>query len=257
MVKKHKKLSDLVDVVKRLRNPKNGCPWDIQQTSKSLAKYTLEEAYEVIEAIESNNYRELEGELGDLLLQVIYHSIIAAEKKKFSIEDVIDTSVKKMKSRHPHIFMRDESIKTVQDVNEFWETQKKYERKKKGAQSVLDGVSVSLPAVTRSLKLQKRAAKEGFDWKDANGNLKKVKEELNELSHEIKAQNKKKIREELGDLLFSCINLSRKLGLDTETVIRDSNRKFEKRFKKMEKQMNKKKLEWNLKNLEKQWQNSK
>ncbi len=257
MVKKHKKLSDLVDVVKRLRNPKNGCPWDIQQTSKSLAKYTLEEAYEVIEAIESNNYRELEGELGDLLLQVIYHSIIAAEKKKFSIEDVIDTSVKKMKSRHPHIFMRDESIKTVQDVNEFWETQKKYERKKKGAQSVLDGVSVSLPAVTRSLKLQKRAAKEGFDWKDANGNLKKVKEELNELSYEIKAQNKKKIKEELGDLLFSCINLSRKLGLDTETVIRDSNRKFEKRFKKMEKQMKKKKLEWNLKNLEKQWQNSK
>ena len=257
MVKKHKKLSDLVDVVKRLRNPKNGCPWDIQQTSKSLAKYTLEEAYEVIEAIESNNYRELEGELGDLLLQVIYHSIIAAEKKKFSIEDVIDTSVKKMKSRHPHIFMRDESIKTVQDVNEFWETQKKYERKKKGAQSVLDGVSVSLPAVTRSLKLQKRADKEGFDWKDANGNLKKVKEELIELSHEIKAQNKKKIKEELGDLLFSCINLSRKLGLDTETVIRDSNRKFEKRFKKMEKQMNKKKLEWNLKNLEKQWQNSK
>ena len=257
MVKKHKKLSDLVDVVKRLRNPKNGCPWDIQQTSKSLAKYTLEEAYEVIEAIESNNYRELEGELGDLLLQVIYHSIIAAEKKKFSIEDVIDTSVKKMKSRHPHIFMRDESIKTVQDVNEFWETQKKYEKKKKGAQSVLDGVSVSLPAVTRSLKLQKRAAKEGFDWKDANGNLKKVKEELNELSHEIKAQNKKKIKEELGDLLFSCINLSRKLGLDTETVIRDSNRKFERRFKKMEKQMNKKKLEWNLKNLEKQWQNSK
>lgn len=257
MVKKHKKLSDLVDVVKRLRNPKNGCPWDIQQTSKSLAKYTLEEAYEVTEAIESNNYRELEGELGDLLLQVIYHSIIAAEKKKFSIEDVIDTSVKKMKSRHPHIFMRDESIKTVQDVNEFWETQKKYERKKKGAQSVLDGVSVSLPAVTRSLKLQKRAAKEGFDWKDANGNLKKVKEELNELSHEIKAQNKKKIKEELGDLLFSCINLSRKLGLDTETVIRDSNRKFEKRFKKMEKQMNKEKLEWNLKNLEKQWQNSK
>ena len=257
MVKKHKKLSDLVDVVKRLRNPKNGCPWDIQQTSKSLAKYTLEEAYEVIEAIESNNYRELEGELGDLLLQVIYHSIIAAEKKKFSIEDVIDTSVKKMKSRHPHIFMRDESIKTVQDVNEFWETQKKFERKKKGAQSVLDGVSISLPAVTRSLKLQKRAAKEGFDWKDANGNLKKVKEELNELSHEIKTQNKKKIKEELGDLLFSCINLSRKLGLDTETVIRDSNRKFEKRFKKMEKQMNKKKLEWNLKNLEKQWQNSK
>ena len=257
MVKKKNKLNDLIDVVKRLRNPKNGCPWDIQQTSKSLAKYTLEEAYEVIEAIESNNNKELEGELGDLLLQVIYHSVIAAEKKKFSIDDVIDTSVKKMKSRHPHIFMRDESIKTVQDVNDFWETQKKFERKKKGAKSVLDGVSVNLPAVTRSLKLQKRAAKEGFDLKNANGTLKKVKEELNELSNEMKINNKRKIKEELGDLLFSCINLSRKLGLDTETVIRDSNRKFEKRFKKMEKTMNKKKLKWNLNNLEKEWQKSK
>ena len=257
MVKKKNKLNDLIDVVKRLRNPKNGCPWDIQQTSKSLAKYTLEEAYEVIEAIESNNNKELEGELGDLLLQVIYHSVIAAEKKKFSIDDVIDTSVKKMKSRHPHIFMRDESIKTVQDVNDFWETQKKFERKKKGAKSVLDGVSVNLPAVTRSLKLQKRAAKEGFDWKKPEDTLKKVKEELNELTFEIKANNKKKIREELGDLLFSCINLSRKLGLDTETVIRDSNRKFEKRFKKMEKTMNKKKLKWNLNNLEREWQKSK
>ena len=257
MVKKKNKLNDLIDVVKRLRNPKNGCPWDIQQTSKSLAKYTLEEAYEVIEAIESNNNKELEGELGDLLLQVIYHSVIAAEKKKFSIDDVIDTSVKKMKSRHPHIFMRDESIKTVQDVNDFWETQKKFERKKKGAKSVLDGVSVNLPAVTRSLKLQKRATKEGFDWKNANGTLKKVKEELNELSNEMKINNKRKIKEELGDLLFSCINLSRKLGLDTETVIRDSNRKFEKRFKKMEKTMNKKKLKWNLNNLEKEWQKSK
>ena len=257
MVKKKNKLNDLIDVVKRLRNPKNGCPWDIQQTSKSLAKYTLEEAYEVIEAIESNNNKELEGELGDLLLQVIYHSVIAAEKKKFSIDDVIDTSVKKMKSRHPHIFMRDESIKTVQDVNDFWETQKKFERKKKGAKSVLDGVSVNLPAVTRSLKLQKRAAKEGFDWKNANGTLNKVKEELNELSNEMKINNKRKIKEELGDLLFSCINLSRKLGLDTETVIRDSNRKFEKRFKKMEKTMNKKKLKWNLNNLEREWQKSK
>ena len=214
-------------------------------------------AYEVIEAIESNNNKELEGELGDLLLQVIYHSVIAAEKKKFSIEDVIDTSVKKMKSRHPHIFMRDESIKTVQDVNDFWETQKKFERKKKGAKSVLDGVSVNLPAVTRSLKLQKRAAKERFDWKNANGTLKKVKEELNELSIEMKINNKRKIKEELGDLLFSCINLSRKLGLDTETVIRDSNRKFEKRFKKMENTMNKKKLKWNLNNLEREWQKSK
>jgi len=259
MVKKNikKNLDDIIDIVKRLRNPKNGCPWDIQQTSKSLSKYTLEEAYEVVEAIENNDIKELENELGDLLLQVIYHSQIASEKNKFDIYDVIEKSVTKMKLRHPHIFLRDKSIQSVEDVNEFWEYQKKIERKNKGATSVLDGISISLPAVTRSLKLQKRAAKEGFDWNNAKDTLKKVQEETKELSVEINKKNKKRIREELGDLLFSCINLSRKLGIDTETVIRESNRKFEKRFKKMEKKMNQQKLKWTLSNLEKQWKNSK
>lgn len=256
MVKKNK-LEDIIRVVKRLRNPKNGCPWDIEQTSKSLSKYTLEEAYEVVEAIEKGNISELEDELGDLLLQVIYHSVIAEEKKKFTINDVIEKSVKKMKLRHPHIFLKDKSIKSIQDVNDFWEYQKKIERKKKGSNSALDGVSTSLPAVTRSLKLQKRASKEGFDWNNPQDTLKKVKEELSELTIEMKSNNKKKIKEELGDLLFSCINLSRKLGLDTETVIRESNRKFEKRFKKMEKNMNSKKLDWKLKNLEREWEKSK
>ena len=194
MVKKNQKnLQDIIDVVQQLRHPKKGCPWDIEQNSKSLSKYTLEEAYEVVEAIEKNNYTELEDELGDLLLQVIYHSVIAAEKKKFNIFNVIDKSVQKMRSRHPHIFLKDSSIKSIEDVNNFWEQQKKEERKKKGANSILDGVSVSLPAVTRSLKLQKRAAKEGFDWKKPEDTLKKVKEELNELAVEIKAKNKKKI----------------------------------------------------------------
>ena len=256
MVKKNK-LEDIIGVVKRLRNPKNGCPWDIEQTSKSLSKYTLEEAYEVVEAIEKGNINELEDELGDLLLQVIYHSVIAEEKKKFTINDVLKKSVKKMKLRHPHIFLKDKTIKSVQDVNDFWEYQKKIERKKKGSNSALDGVSTSLPAVTRALKLQKRASKEGFDWNNPQDTLKKVKEELSELTIEMKSNNKKKIKEELGDLLFSCINLSRKLGLDTETVIRESNRKFEKRFKKMEKNMNSKKLDWKLKNLEKEWEKSK
>ena len=256
MVKKNT-LEDIIKVVKRLRNPKNGCPWDIEQTSKSLSKYTLEEAYEVVEAIEKGNISELEDELGDLLLQVIYHSVIAEEKKKFTINDVIEKSVKKMKLRHPHIFLKDKSIKSIQDVNDFWEYQKKIERKKKGSNSALDGVSTSLPAVTRSLKLQKRASKEGFDWNNPQDTLKKVKEELSELTIEMKSNNKKKIKEELGDLLFSCINLSRKLGLDTETVIRESNRKFEKRFKKMEKNMNSKKLDWKLKNLEREWEKSK
>jgi len=258
MVKKNlNNLDEIIDVVKKLRDPKKGCPWDIQQNAKTLAKYTLEEAYEVVEAIETGNYTELEDELGDLLLQVIYHSVIAEEKKKFNIKSVIRKSVQKMKSRHPHIFLKNENIKSIEDVNEYWEYKKKLERKSKGAKSVLDGVSISLPAVTRALKLQKRAAKEGFDWKNSVDTMKKVKEEVNELSMEIKKNNKKNIKEELGDLFFSCINLSRKLGLDVESVIRDSNRKFEKRFKKMEKNMNKNKLEWNLKNLEKEWQKSK
>ena len=258
MVKKNlNNLDEIIDVVKKLRDPKKGCPWDIQQNAKTLAKYTLEEAYEVVEAIETGNYTELEDELGDLLLQVIYHSVIAEEKKKFNIKNVISKSVQKMKSRHPHIFLKNENIKSIEDVNEYWEYKKKLERKSKGAKSVLDGVSISLPAVTRALKLQKRAAKEGFDWKNSIDTMKKVKEEVNELSMEIKDNNKKNIKEELGDLFFSCINLSRKLGLDVESVIRDSNRKFEKRFKKMEKNMNKNKLEWNLKNLEKEWQKSK
>ena len=258
MVKKNSSdLTDIIDVVKQLRHPKKGCTWDIQQNAKSLAKYTLEEAYEVVEAIENNNYEELESELGDLLLQVIYHSIIAEEDKKFNIKSVIVKSVQKMKSRHPHIFLKNENIKSIEDVNEYWEYKKKLERKKKGSNSALDGVSTTLPAVTRSLKLQKRAAKEGFDWENALETLKKVKEEVREVSKEIQDNNKKKIKEELGDLFFSCINLSRKLGLDVESVIRDSNRKFEKRFKKMEKNMNKNKLEWNLKNLEKEWQKSK
>jgi len=258
MVKKNlNNLDEIIDVVKKLRDPKKGCPWDIQQNAKTLAKYTLEEAYEVVEAIETGNYTELEDELGDLLLQVIYHSVIAEEKKKFNIKSVIRKSVQKMKSRHPHIFLKNENIKSIEDVNEYWEYKKKLERKSKGAKSVLDGVSISLPAVTRALKLQKRAAKEGFDWKNSIDTMKKVKEEVNELSMEIKKDNKKNIKEELGDLFFSCINLSRKLGLDVESVIRDSNRKFEKRFKKMEKNMNKNKLEWNLKNLEKEWQKSK
>tara|TARA_Y100000768_G_scaffold114640_1_gene84545 strand:- start:578 stop:1348 length:771 start_codon:yes stop_codon:yes gene_type:complete len=252
MVKKNN-LEDIVKVVKKLRNPKNGCPWDIKQTSKSLSKYTLEEAYEVIEAIEKGDFSELEDELGDLLLQVIYHSVIAEEKKKFTINKVIEKSIKKMTIRHPHIFLKDNSIKSIEDVNDFWEYQKKIERKKKGSNSILDGVSTSLPAVTRSLKLQKRAAKEGFDWNNAKDTLKKVKEELSELTIEINNNRKNKIREELGDLFFSCINLSRKLGLDTETIIRESNRKFENRFKKMEKNMNRKKIDWNLKNLEKEW----
>ena len=181
-------------------------------------------------------------------------TLLTIEKKQFNINDVIESSVKKMKLRHPHIFLNNQNIKTVSDVNEFWEYQKKIDRKKKGAKSVLDGISETLPAVTKAVKVHKRVAQEGFDWPTTEDTIKKVKEELKELEIEIKKKNKSKIEEELGDLFLSCINLSRKLKLDTETVIRKSNRKFDKRFRKMEKIMNKDNLEWNIKNLEKTWQ---
>ncbi len=254
MVKIKTKIEDIVSVVKKLRDPKNGCPWDREQDSKSLAKYTLEEAFEVVEAIELNKKDELKDELGDLLLQVVYHSVISEEKKQFNINDVIISSVNKMKLRHPHIFLNNRNIKTISDVNDFWEYQKKIDRKKKGATSIIDGISESLPAVTRAVKVHKRVAQEGFDWPTTEATIKKVKEELKELEVEIKKKNKKNIEEELGDLFLACINLSRKLKLDTETVIRKSNRKFDKRFRKMEVIMNKNKLEWNIKNLEKTWQ---
>ena len=254
MVKIKTKIEDIVSVVKKLRDPKNGCPWDREQDSKSLAKYTLEEAFEVVEAIELNKKDELKDELGDLLLQVVYHSVISEEKKQFNINDVIISSVNKMKLRHPHIFLNNRNIKTISDVNDLWEYQKKIDRKKKGATSIIDGVSESLPAVTRAVKVHKRVAQEGFDWPTTEATIKKVKEELKELEVEIKKKNKKNIEEELGDLFLACINLSRKLKLDTETVIRKSNRKFDKRFRKMEVIMNKNKLEWNIKNLEKTWQ---
>ena len=142
-----------------------------------------------------------------------------------------------MKLRHPHIFLKDKSIKSIQDVNDFWEYQKKIERKKKGSNSALDGVSTSLPAVTRSLKLQKRASKEGFDWNNPQDTLKKVKEELSELTLEMKSNNKKKIKEELGDLLFSIINLSRHLEIDASEAINQANHKFVKRFRLMEEEI--------------------
>ena len=163
MVKKNlNNLDEIIDVVKKLRDPKKGCPWDIQQNAKTLAKYTLEEAYEVVEAIETGNYTELEDELGDLLLQVIYHSVIAEEKKKFNIKNVISKSVQKMKSRHPHIFLKNENIKSIEDVNEYWEYKKKLERKSKGAKSVLDGVSISLPCCYKSFKTTKKSCKRGI-----------------------------------------------------------------------------------------------
>ena len=186
MVKIKTKIEDIVSVVKKLRDPKNGCPWDREQDSKSLAKYTLEEAFEVVEAIELNKKDELKDELGDLLLQVVYHSVISEEKKQFNINDVIISSVNKMKLRHPHIFLNNRNIKTISDVNDFWEYQKKIDRKKKGATSIIDGVSESLPAVTRAVKVHKRVAQEGFDWPTTEATIKKVKEELKELEVEIK-----------------------------------------------------------------------
>jgi len=224
----------LIELMAALRHPKLGCPWDMQQSFASIAPYTLEEAYEVLDAIERNATDELRDELGDLLFQVIYHARMAEEAGYFDFDDVARGIVEKMIRRHPHVFGE------VQHADEAalkaaWEAQKADERADKQNQpSALDGVALALPALTRAVKLEKRAARVGFDWPDAEAVFPKIEEELTELREGIAAQDAANIFEEVGDVLFAMTNLARKLGVDPEAALRASNAKFELRFKGME-----------------------
>jgi len=223
----------LIELMAALRHPKLGCPWDMQQSFASIAPYTLEEAYEVLDAIERNATDELRDELGDLLFQVIYHARMAEEAGYFDFDDVARGIVEKMIRRHPHVFGE------VQHADEAalkaaWEAQKADERADKQNQpSALDGVALALPALTRAVKLEIRAARVGFDWPDAEAVFPKIEEEL-ELREGIAAQDAANIFEEVGDVLFAMTNLARKLGVDPEAALRASNAKFELRFKGME-----------------------
>ena len=220
----------LLNIIRRLRDPKSGCPWDIQQTFATIAPHTIEEAYEVVDAIEREDWTDLKNELGDLLLQSVFHAIMAEEKGLFSFSDIVDVVSAKMIERHPHVFNGDVNQKTIIQQNRDWETIKSKERLKKDQNGTLDGVAIALPALLRTLKLQKRAANVGFDWKEPSEIIEKIIEESQELTAATDSLSKDSIEEEVGDLLFSLVNLARHLEINPETALRRTNKKFLRRF---------------------------
>lgn len=229
-----KQTERLLEIMARLRDPETGCPWDRQQTFKSIAPYTVEEAYEVADAIERQDLAGLKEELGDLLLQVVYHARMAEEAGLFGFEDVAAGIGDKLTLRHPHVFGTAQ-IAGAEAQTRDWETRKAHERAAKAQTGVLDGVPAGMPALTRAEKLQKRAARVGFDWNELAPVFAKVREELTELEQElVERAPKARIEDELGDVLFAVANMARKLGVDPEQALRGTNRKFERRFRHME-----------------------
>lgn len=226
----------LLEIMRRLRSPDGGCPWDREQTYETIAPYTIEEAYEVADAIERKDMADLKDELGDLLFQVVFHSQMASEAGDFTFDDVANAISDKMYRRHPHVFgTPDDRSSTEQTVA--WEALKAEERASKGKgqpTSALDGVALGLPAALRAQKLQKRAARVGFDWPDAERVLAKLDEEVAELKEAVAEKSSNEIEDELGDLLFVNVNLVRKLGFEAEDVLKKANAKFARRFQAME-----------------------
>ena len=242
MQQKHSQLARLLDIMARLRDPEIGCPWDVNQTFESIAPYTIEEAYEVSEAIASGDREKICDELGDLLLQVVFHAQMAAEEKSFTFEDVAEKVSNKMVRRHPHVF-GNLQIADEQHVKQNWEAIKKAERAEASnvqTTSILDDITSTLPAMVRATKLQKRAASVGFDWPDITAVIKKMHEELDELNQVLTdtPQDKERLQDEIGDILFVASNLARKAGLDPETALLGCNRKFERRFHYIEERLN-------------------
>ena len=219
----------LIEIMAKLRDPQGGCPWDLEQTFATIAPYTVEEAYEVADAIERGDLSDLKEELGDLLLQVVFHSRMAQEQGAFDITDVARAISDKMIRRHPHVF-GDHAYEDLSAQVAGWEQLKAQERQAKAKTGVLDDVPTGLPALTRAVKLTKRAARVGFDWPTAHEVLDKLREETDEIAVEIEAGDLAKAREELGDILFVCANLARKLDVDPEDALRATNAKFTRRF---------------------------
>jgi ATP diphosphatase len=228
-------------IMARLRHRQGGCPWDVEQTFATIAPYTIEEAYEVADAIERSDMAALKEELGDLLFQVVFHARMAEEAGLFAFDDVAASLSDKMVSRHPHVF-GDAEVRTAAGQTAAWEEHKAAERKRKasagpdGAHSVLDDVPVNLAALARAQKIQKRASRVGFDWGDAGPALDKVEEEVHELRVELRIADvpQERIDEEIGDLLFAVVNVGRLAGADAETALRRATLKFERRFRRVE-----------------------
>ena len=258
-------LSRLLAVMAWLRDRQHGCPWDIDQTFRTIAPYTIEEAYEVADAIERDDMPALKEELGDLLLQVVYHSQIASEAKAFAFDDVAAAIADKMVDRHPHVF-GDLDIKTADAQTVSWEARKAAERAAKGttegATGALDGVARALPALMRAEKIQKRAARVGFDWATIGPVIDKIEEELKELRVELEAGKveQAKVADELGDVLFAVANLARHCKVDPEVALRATNDKFEKRFRHIERRLaetGRKPSDASLEEMETLWQEAK
>ncbi|THB63294.1 MAG: nucleoside triphosphate pyrophosphohydrolase [Gammaproteobacteria bacterium] len=253
-------INRLLQIMERLRDPENGCPWDLKQNFKTIAPYTIEEAYEVADAIERDNMPELKKELGDLLLQVVFHSQMASEGDYFVFSDVVDSICEKMIDRHPHVFSG-VSLKNAAEVKSVWEKNKIKEQKNIGGfDSVLDGVPKNMPSILRSVKLQKKAAACGFDWDDVRDVFLKLDEEVEELREAVAENNRESMVDELGDVLFVCTNIARKLGIDPDTAIRSANSKFERRFKGIEKEVSESSqdiTDLDIEQLEYMWQKQK
>ena len=232
-------LKKLLNVMAKLRDPETGCPWDLQQTHASIAAYTIEEAYEVADALENGDSQQIKEELGDLLFQVVFHAQISSEKNGFNFGDIADTVTKKMIERHPHVFSNNSEVAN-DELSVQWEEFKEKERQnsaaRKGAEiSALDGVALAFPSLMRAQKIQKRAAKQGCDWTHLAPVIEKVHEELQELEIEIEAKNQiTRIADELGDLLFASVNLARHLEIDAETALKRATKRFERRFRYIE-----------------------
>ncbi|MDA7430592.1 nucleoside triphosphate pyrophosphohydrolase [Primorskyibacter aestuariivivens] len=224
----------LLEIMRRLRDPETGCPWDIEQDFSTIAPYTIEEAYEVADAIEREAWDELKGELGDLLFQSVFHAQMASEKGLFSFDEVADTMSDKMVARHPHVFGDESRDKSAEQQTADWEAIKAAERAGKAQGGALDGVAVGLPALLRAFKLQKRAARVGFDWPEVDQVLDKISEEARELVEARESLPQDKIEEEMGDLLFVMANLARHLDVDPEAALRRANGKFIRRFASIE-----------------------
>lgn len=224
----------LLEIMRRLRDPDTGCPWDIEQNFDTIAPYTIEEAYEVADAIERRDWPELEGELGDLLLQSVYHTAMGEEAGLFSFQSVVRNISNKMVARHPHVFGDESRNKSAEQQTADWEAIKATERAGKKQQGALDGVAVGLPALLRAYKLQKRAARVGFDWPDTGDVIAKIQEEAAELVEARDELTAEEQFEEFGDLMFVMANLGRHLGIEPEAALRAANAKFTRRFEGVE-----------------------
>lgn len=246
------KFKELFEIVKKLRLE---CPWDKEQTNDSIKSATIEEAYEVVESIDEKNYDELKRELGDLLLHIIFHSVIANEENHFKLEDVIDSISEKLIRRHPHVFGNVE-VKNADEVKRNWENIKLTE----GRDSILEGVPKILPALQRAHRLQEKAAKVGFDWEKKEDVWKKVIEEIEEMHDSERRGNKQELEDEIGDVFFALVNYSRFLGIHPENALRKTNEKFINRFNYIETKISesgRKLIDSNLKEMDKYWEESK